>query len=132
MAADYVRNHVDNVDGMIMLGSWIDDETNVFPTPFLAAMGTIDGNGILRFYLDVLETAALPESVQETSFSVVVDDVNHAQVSSGPMPESVTNPDIDAEVSDEEAHRRYGAVAADFIVRVTPRGEVLEKLATLQ
>ena len=42
------------------------------------------------------------------------------KVAAGEMPGNVIDSDIDAEIPTEEAHKRYAAVAADYLVRVTP------------
>ena len=54
---------------------------------------------------EVEETALLPAEDQELSKTILVPGVNHAQVSSGPMPEDVIDNDIDPELSEEDAHQ---------------------------
>jgi hypothetical protein len=56
-----------------------------------------------------------------------------AQVASGEMPEVVIENDIDAEIDNDEAHRRYAAVAVAFMVAINEEAftaEVVQEQAT--
>ena len=52
----------------------------MFPTPFMQMIGSLDGGGISYARREYEETEALPEETKLTSFTIVVEDVNHAQV----------------------------------------------------
>ena len=49
------------------------------------------------------------------------------------MPDNVIDSDIDAEITEEEAHQRYAAVVADYLVKITPSNwwdaEIVENAA---
>ena len=82
VAEEYAKNHTDSVHALVVFGSFIQAEgVNEYPLPFLAAVGSLDGRVMSPFYYEVAETAALPEDIKETSYSISVEDVNHSQVS---------------------------------------------------
>ena len=81
----FVRANPDAADAIILLGSWLPDlggptGSNEYPMPVLAMVGTLDGGGISYVAREFMETEALEESVKETTFTVIVEDVNHGQV----------------------------------------------------
>ena len=54
--------------------------SNAFDLPFLSLIGTLDGGGITYAAREFEETAALPADVRKTTFSLILEDVNHSQV----------------------------------------------------
>ena len=70
--------------GIILLGTWLPDllarASNEYPVPVLTAIGELDGGGLSYLRREVEETAALPPSVTSFSKTLLVPQVNHAQV----------------------------------------------------
>ena len=54
--------------------------SNAFDLPFLSLIGTLDGGGITYAAREFEETAALSDEVRKTTFSLILEDVNHSQV----------------------------------------------------
>ena len=115
----YVSGHSDQTPGIILLGTWLPDllarATNEYPVPVLTAIGELDGGGLSYLRREVEETAALPGSVTTFSKTIFVPQVNHAQVASGEVEQSVVDNDIDGELTEEEAHDNYGVRVADWL-----------------
>ena len=88
---------------------------NEYPVPVLTAIGEIDGGGISYLRREVEETEVLPGSVTPFTKTIMVPQVNHAQVASGEVEQGVIDNDIDAELSEEEAHDNYGVRVADWL-----------------
>ena len=56
---------------------------------------------------------------QRDSPVLLVRDVNHGQVASGDLPDTVVEHDVDSDVDLDEAHDRYAKTAVAFIVTAT-------------
>ena len=80
----YVSGHADLTQGIILLGTWLPDllarANNEYPVPVLTAIGELDGGGLSYLRREVEETAALAPSVTSFSKTLLVPQVNHAQV----------------------------------------------------
>ena len=115
----YVSAHSDLTRGIALLGTWLPDllarADNDYPVPVLTAIGELDGGGLSYLRREVEETAALPGSVTTFSKTILVPQVNHAQVASGEVEQSVVDNDIDGELTEEEAHDNYGVRVADWL-----------------
>jgi len=116
----YISGHADIASGIALLGTWIPDllsrGTNEYPVPVLTAIGELDGGGISYLRREAEETASLPGSVTSFSKTILVPQVNHAQVASGEIDEGVIDNDIDPELTEDEAHQMYGERLADWLV----------------
>lgn len=114
-------------------------DSNDFVVPFLSVVGTLDGGGIMYSEREYFETESMQGPAKNSSFFLVLEDVNHAQVikpqgifkvgshsfffaqvASGEVSEAVQETDIPAELTEEEAHKVYGEVSAQFLVINTP------------
>jgi len=120
----YVSGHADQTLGIALLGTWLPNllektgassQNNDYPVPVLTAIGELDGGGISYLRREVEETAMLPGSVTSFTKTILVPQVNHAQVASGEVDQGVIDNDIDAELSEEEAHDNYGIRLADWL-----------------
>ncbi len=81
----YVRDHPDSSSGVLLFGSWLSDDDypdHTFPVPVLAAIGTLDGNGVPNIMPEAEDAAAANEVDPDGPGQAVwaVDRVNHAQV----------------------------------------------------
>ena len=56
----------------------------------------------------------------------ILQQVNHAQVASGEVDQGVVDNDIDAEISEEEAHNNYGIRVADWLALSALHLELLD------
>ena len=56
----------------------------------------------------------------------ILQQVNHAQVASGEVDQGVVDNDIDAEISEEEAHNKYGIRVADWLALSALHLELLD------
>jgi len=116
----YISGNSELAKGIILLGTWLPDlvgGSNDFPVPTLTAVGELDGGGLSYLRREAQETAALP-STENLSRTLMVPLVNHAQVASGEVSEEVMDNDIEAELSEEEAHAQYGQRVADWLTIV--------------
>ena len=128
-------DHADLTRGIILLGTWLPDllarANNEYPVPVLTAIGELDGGGLSYLRREVEETAALPDSVTALSKTLFVPQVNHAQVASGEVEQSVVDNDIDSEISEEAAHENYAVRVADWLsINALPLGLLTEDQAT--
>lgn len=115
----YIASHAELAQGIVLLGTWLPDllrADNEFPVPVLTAIGELDGGGISYLRREWEETKALTEVQRLFTKTILVPQVNHGQVASGTMPESVVDNDIDGELTEEEAHRNYAVRVADWLV----------------
>jgi len=115
----YISGHADIAEGIALIGTWLPDllkADNDFPVPVLTAIGELDGGGLSYLRREWEETVDLSEEKKVLTKTILVPQVNHGQVSSGEMPESVVDNDIDAELTEEEAHMNYGVRVADWLV----------------
>jgi len=117
----WIANHADKTSGIILLGSWLPDlfgsHDNEFPVPVLTAIGELDGDGISFAYREWKESSEAEASLNAPGFYPVhvIDDCNHGQVASEPLPEFVVEHDIPSPLTFEEAHRRYAQSISAFI-----------------
>jgi len=132
---NYVSGHFDETLGIALLGTWLpnlleksDDWTrnNEYPVPVLTAIGEIDGGGISYLRREVEETKVLANSVRSFTKTIMVPQVNHAQVASGEVDQGVVDNDIDAEISEEDAHNNYGIRVADWLALSALHLELLD------
>merc|ERR1712106_651237 len=119
----YISGHADIANGIALIGTWLPDllgeklmGNNEYPVPVLTAIGELDGGGLSYLRREAEETAQLPGSVTSFSKTVLVPQVNHAQVASGEIDQGVIDNDIDAELTEDEAHHMYGERLADWLV----------------
>jgi len=127
----YIGGNPDIAQGIVMLGTWLPDLVrgyNDFPVPVLTAIGELDGGGLSYLRREWEETEALSEEVKLLTKTILVPQVNHGQVASGEVPESVIENDIDAELSESDAHKNYAVRVADWLNLVTPASD--EELQT--
>ena len=93
-------------------------DTNDYPLPLLTSVGTLDGGGVSSAVVEWRQSRANPSGGQPV---LMIEEVNHLQVSDGVYDDPVTNADtisrdIDPVVSDAEAHKRYAAAAVSHMV----------------
>ena len=55
-------------------------ESNDFVVPFLSVVGTLDGGGIMYAEREYFETQFMVGPFRNTSYFLVLEDVNHSQV----------------------------------------------------
>jgi len=116
---NYLSGNSDAAKGMVLLGTWLPDllrADNEFPIPVLTAIGELDGGGISYLRREWEETQVLSEQKRMLTKTILVPQVNHAQVASGEVPASVVDNDIDGELAEENAHRNYAMRVADWLV----------------
>ena len=120
----WAKDNADLSVGILLFGSYLPNgffgngDTNVFPVPVLTAMGSLDGGALSYITREAIEAE---DPQLEGKYPVlVIANVNHGQVASGVIPDTVIENDIDAEVDNEEAFRRYAGAAVSFMV--TSRG----------
>jgi len=118
----HISGHSDKAAGIALLGTWLPDllgektsGSNEYPVPVLTAIGELDGGGLSYLRREVEETAVLPGSVTSFSKTILVPQVNHAQVASGEIDQGVIDNDIDPELSEYEAHQNYGQRLGDWL-----------------
>lgn len=119
---EWIKLSPDSADGILLLGSYLPDlfgtNENTFPVPVLTAIGELDGGAVSYLYREWLESKAIddlhPEAVGQFP-CYVIEAVNHGQVASGEMPDVVVDRDLPAEVSAEEAWRRYAEAIVSFV-----------------
>jgi len=114
----YINGHAELAQGIFLLGTWLPDllrATNEFPVPVLTAIGELDGGGISYLRREWEETQDLTQEKQLLTKTILVPQVNHGQVASGEVPESVVDNDIDAELTEAEAHANYAARVANWL-----------------
>jgi len=119
----HISSHAEIASGIALIGTWLPDLVgeysrgdNEYPVPVLTAIGELDGGGISYLRREYQETMALPGSVTAFSKTILVPQVNHAQVASGEIDQGVIDNDIDSELSEDEAHQMYGKRIADWLV----------------
>ena len=100
---------------MVLLRS----DTNDYPLPLLTSVGTLDGGGVSSAVVEWRQSRANPSGNGQPV--LMIEEVNHLQVSDGVYDDPVTNADtisrdIDPVVSDAEAHKRYAAAAVSHMV----------------
>jgi len=78
-------------------------------------MGELDGGGLSYLRREWEETQALDQQIKQLTKTIYVPQVNHGQVASGSVPDTVVENDIDAELSEEQAHRNYAIRAAAWL-----------------
>ena len=122
MLETWAKDNSDLSSGIILFGSYLPNgffgngDTNVFPVPVLTAVGSLDGGALSYVRREAREAQ---DPVLQGQFPVfVIDQVNHAQVASGEIPDIVIEQDVDAEISNEEAFIRYSKAAVAFMVTV--------------
>jgi len=119
----YIATHSTAARAVAFLGTWLPDlyskdgpiGSNEYVVPVGTFIGELDGGGISYLRREVEETGLLSESDRMLSKTILVPGANHAQVSSGPIPEDVIDNDIDPELTEEEAHQGYAVRVADWI-----------------
>jgi len=129
----YVSTHSnDNMMGLILFGSFLPDTTstnNSYPIPVLCAMGTLDGGGLSYAFREYRESRIQNE--REDYPVLLVEDVNHGQVASGILPDTVIEHDIDPVVDLDTAHERYAYTAVRYMVTAkTTRDQFPEDVVT--
>merc|ERR1719322_2040164 len=122
MLETYIKDHPERAAGIILVGSYLPDlfgdQSNQFPVPVLTVVGELDGLTISYVYREWIESMIAEDAlgVEDKYPVVVIDDANHGQVASGDIPSFVTDQDVPSPISFEEAHIRYAAAVAAFIV----------------
>jgi len=122
MLETYIADHPDKAAGILLIGSYLPDlfgdQSNQFPVPVLTVVGELDGLTISYVYREWIESMIAEDAmgVEDRYPVVVIDDANHGQVASGDIPSFVTDQDVPSPISFEEAHIRYAAAVAAFIV----------------
>jgi len=119
----YIATHSTAARAVAFLGTWLPDlyskdgpiGSNEYVVPIGTFIGELDGGGISYLRREVEETGLLSEEDQMLSKTILVPGANHAQVSSGSIPEDVIDNDIDPELTEAEAHQEYGVRVADWI-----------------
>jgi len=118
----YISGHAEIARGIALIGTWLPDllgekhrGSNEYPVPVLTAIGELDGGGLSYLRREVEETEALPGSVTAFTKTILVPQVNHAQVASGETNEEVVDNDIDPELTEEEAHEMYAQRMGDWL-----------------
>ena len=80
----FVSGHAELTQGIILLGTWLPDllarANNQYPVPVLTAIGELDGGGLSYLRREVEETAALSAAETSLAKTILVPQVNHAQV----------------------------------------------------
>merc|ERR1711962_351925 len=119
----YIATHSTAARAVAFLGTWLPDlyskdgpiGSNEYVVPIGTFIGELDGGGISYLRREVEETNLLSESERMLSKTILVPGANHAQVSSGSIPEDVIDNDIDPELTEKQAHQEYGVRVADWI-----------------
>jgi len=114
----YISGKPEIAQGIIMLGTWLPDlyrANNNFPVPVLTAIGELDGGGLSYLRREWEETQDLPEEKKQLTKTIIVPQVNHGQVASGELPDSVIENDINPELSESDAHRNYAVRVSDWL-----------------
>ncbi|XP_070568932.1 uncharacterized protein [Ptychodera flava] len=131
MLTFHVALNPDSCVGLIFFGAvptFPDDDLNSFPVPFIHVSGDIDAvsriTSLANHYTKLQNSSV--DAVKLTHAFTVLQGINHGIFATGPMPPNVVNNDVDAEVSESEAHGMIGDVVNLFIVVTTktPSSEV--------
>lgn len=119
-AADWGLSHVDQISGIIQLGSFLDRKyrNTTLKTPILMVGGELDGlSRITRFaeeYYNRILNRDINQAIKETPI-VVLEGVNHMQFSSGEPSSFVKLRDLKAENTEEVSHEMISTVIANFL-----------------